>query len=182
MNVVTSLQGRQSRNVRNPDDGGKIVMQKAWLQTLGKMVYGIYVLTTFHEEKVNGMIASWVSQVSYDPPMVMAAIHPNRYSHHLIMQSGFFALHILARNQADLLQRFKGSDPVAKFASISWVRGRNGCPILKESLAYMECEVKTSCAPGNHTLFVAEIKDAGIISDNEPLSTLEYGGIYLGRE
>jgi len=137
-------------------------MEKAWLQILGKMTCGIYVLTTFHKDVINGMIISWVSQVSYKPPMVMAAIHPNRYSHHLVKQSGCFALHILARNQTDLLGHFKGHDPAAKFDSIQWDKGKTGCPILKDCVAYMECVVKSSYNPGNHTLFIGEVKDARI--------------------
>ena len=40
--------------------------------------------SALYEEEVNGMIASWVSQISYDPRLIMAAVHPNRYSHQLI--------------------------------------------------------------------------------------------------
>ena len=40
------------------------MMQQDWIKTLGKMTYGIYVLTSYHKEAVNGMIASWVSQIS----------------------------------------------------------------------------------------------------------------------
>ena len=157
-------------------------MENVWVKALGKMTYGIYVLTSFHKEQVNGMIASWVSQVSYDPPMLVVAIHPHRYSHHLIMKSGYFALHLLARNQIHLLKHFKGLDPAAKFASINWARGAKGCPILKECVAYMECEVKESYRPGNHTLFVGEVRDAGVLSDEEPLSTGDYEGVYIGNK
>ena len=51
-------------------------MKEDWVQALGKMTYGIYVLTTCDEDEVNGMIASWVSQVSYDPLLIMVAVHP----------------------------------------------------------------------------------------------------------
>ena len=157
-------------------------MEKALLKTLGKMTYGIYILTTSYKEEVNGMVASWVSQISYDPPMVMVAIHPNRYSHHLITQSGYFALHVLARNQAHLIEHFKGPDPESKFASKPWTRGKTGCPVLTSCLGYMECEVKASYSPGNHTLFVGEMIDAQAFSEGQPLSTFDYTGVYLGKE
>ncbi|MDY6972009.1 MAG: flavin reductase family protein [Thermodesulfobacteriota bacterium] len=157
-------------------------MEKAWLQAFEKMTYGIYCLTTSHGDKINGMIASWVSQVSYDPPMIMVAVHPTRYSNHLIRQSGCFALNILARSQTDLLGRFKHPDPVIKFSSIQWMKGKKGCPILKDCVAYMECEVKATYRPGNHTLFIGEVEDAQIFSDSWPLRTSDYAGVYLGRE
>jgi flavin reductase (DIM6/NTAB) family NADH-FMN oxidoreductase RutF len=156
-------------------------MDERWLQALGGMTYGIYVLTTHHEEKINGMIASWVSQISYDPPLVMVAVHPNRYSHELIEQSGSFALHLLSRDQKDFLSRFKGRDPEAKFASIEWVPGKTGCPILKQCLAYLECVVRENYAPGNHSLFIGEIVEAQRFSHEDPLSTLDYEGVYVGK-
>lgn len=156
-------------------------METELQQILGKMTYGIYILTTFHKEEINGMVASWVSQVSYDPPMVMVAIHPNRYSHHMIDQNGYFALNLLSRNQVDLLERFKGPDPKAKFDSILWSRGITGCPILKTCLGYLECEVKNHYSPGNHTLFIGEIRDAQVFTEETPLSTFDYAGVYIGR-
>jgi flavin reductase (DIM6/NTAB) family NADH-FMN oxidoreductase RutF len=156
-------------------------METAWEHALSKLTYGIYVLTTFQGSRVNGMIASWVSQVSYDPPLVMVAVHQNRYSHHLLTETGCFALHILSRNQTDLLKRFKGPDPEAKFESIQWVKGKLGCPIIDPCIAYMECEVRTTYRPGNHTLFVGEIRDARVLLDEEPLNTMDYGGVYLGK-
>ena len=157
-------------------------MQEGWTQTLGEMTYGIYVLTTFYQEVVNGMIASWVSQVSYDPLLIMVAVHPHRYSHQLIKKSGCFALHVIDRQQADFLARFKGSDPKAKFSSVRWKRGKTGCPILGECLAYLECNVKASYIPGNHTLFLGEVVEAQSLGAGTPFSSLDYDGVYLGKD
>jgi flavin reductase (DIM6/NTAB) family NADH-FMN oxidoreductase RutF len=156
-------------------------MEKKYIEALGKMTYGIYVLTTFYDDKINGMIASWVSQISYDPPLIMAAIHPNRYSHHLIEQNGSFALHVLAKDQADFLSRFKGDDPAGKFEGIQWSKGKTGCPILKDCVAFFECTAIAAYTPGNHTVFIAEIVDATRFSDQRPLITLDYQGQYLGK-
>jgi flavin reductase (DIM6/NTAB) family NADH-FMN oxidoreductase RutF len=156
-------------------------MKNEWIQALGTMTYGIYVLTSFYKEEVNGMIASWVSQVSYDPLLIMVAVHTHRYSHHLIEKSGCFALHVLAREQADLLKRFKGPDPKTKFSSIQWKRGKTGSPVLEDCLAYFEGQVVEKCSPGNHTLFFAEVLDAKVMAEGRPLSSQDYDGIYLGR-
>ena len=156
-------------------------MKNEWIQALGKMTYGIYVLTSFYKEEINGMIASWVSQVSYDPLLIMVAVHPNRYSHSLIAKSGCFALHVLAADQSNLLGRFKGSDPKAKFTSIQWQRGQTGCPVLKECMAYFECRVTATYTPGNHTLFLGEVLEAQVIGEGNILSSLDYDGVYLGK-
>ena len=157
-------------------------MQQDWIKALGKMTYGIYVLTSCHKEEVNGMIASWVSQVSYDPLLIMAAVHPNRYSHQLIAQSGCFALHVIDRQQTEFLARFKGPDPKAKLSTVQWERGETGCPILSECMAYLECKVKASYRPGNHTLFLGEVVDAQSLADRTPFSSMDYNGVYLGEK
>jgi flavin reductase (DIM6/NTAB) family NADH-FMN oxidoreductase RutF len=157
-------------------------MEKTWLRALGKMTYGIYVLTARHKSEMNGMIASWVSQISYDPPLLMIAVHPNRYTNKLIRQSGHFTLHVLAKEQKDLLERFKGPDPESKFESIGWTEGKTGCPVLKDCVAYMECEVTEVHGPGNHTLFMGKVIDARFFSEKKPLSTLDYSGTYLGKD
>ena len=156
-------------------------MKDEWIQALGTMTYGIYVMTSSYKDEINGMIASWVSQVSYDPLLIMVAVHTNRYSHHLIDKSGCFALHALAREQSDLLQRFKGPDAGAKFDAIEWKRGKTGSPVLKDCLAYFEARVIDRVRPGNHTLFMAEVVDAKVYSQVQPLSTLDYEGVYLGK-
>ena len=156
-------------------------MKEEWIKAFAMLTYGIYVLTSRTDAIMNAMIASWVSQVSYEPPLVMVAVHPNRYSHQLIRQGGGFALHVLASTQADSLSRFKGPDIKAKFSSLDWTTGKTGCPILKECLAYLECDLKVDYRPGNHTLFIGEVVAAGVFAPEKPFTTLEYDGIYLGK-
>jgi flavin reductase (DIM6/NTAB) family NADH-FMN oxidoreductase RutF len=156
-------------------------MKAEWINALGQMTYGIYVLTSCYRKHINGMIASWVSQVSYEPPLIMVAVHPNRYSHHLIERGGVFALHVLSDDQTDFVSRFKGPDPKNKFSGLNWTTGKTNCPILSDCLAYLECELKIHYRPGNHTLFVGEVLAAGRPAEGVPLTTLDYDGVYLGK-
>jgi flavin reductase (DIM6/NTAB) family NADH-FMN oxidoreductase RutF len=99
-----------------------------------------------------------------------------------VKQSGVFALHVLSRNQTDLIKQLRGPDPAAKFRTIQWHTGNiTGCPLLKQCIASMECEVTTSLSPGNHTLFIGRVKNAQVFSDDAPLSTLDFLGTYLGK-
>ncbi len=156
-------------------------MKDNWLSALRHMTYGIYVLTTQFDKTINGMIASWVTQVSYDPPLILVAIHPNRYSHELLKKSGCFALHALERSQKEMLNRFKGPDPAKKFSGINWEPGQTGAPVIKDCMAWLECRVKESWTPGNHTLFIGEIVHADSGQSGQPLCTLDYEGMYTGK-
>lgn len=155
-------------------------MDHEWQAALGKMAYGIYVLTSAVKDKMNGMIASWVSQVSHDPPLVMVAVHPNRFSHGLIVQSGAFVLHALGVDQKEFLVRFKGSDPMAKFAGIGWRKGRTGAPILDDCIAWIECATTSSLTPGNHTLFIGKIVDAKSVAENRAMHASDFKSQYIG--
>ena len=157
-------------------------MKTALHENMAHMTYGIYVLTTRLGETINGMIASWASQVSYEPPLFMVAVHPNRYSHQLLTQSGHFALHILGQEQADLLARFKGPVAAEKFSGIDWQDGITGCPLLVDCIGAIECRITTELAPGNHTLFIGEAVNAVFHREAVPLSTLDYAGCYFGKQ
>ena len=156
-------------------------MDKAWMEALSRMVHGIYVLTASHEGEINGMIVSWVSQVSHDPPLIMVAVHPHRYSHRLIEKGKAFALHVIPGDRKDLLGRFKGPDPRDKFASLRWSRGVTGAPLLEDCIARLDCRVHTTISPGNHTLFIGQVVDGRVLSAARPMHTLDYEGVYRGE-
>ncbi|MEE4113561.1 MAG: flavin reductase family protein [Desulfobacteraceae bacterium] len=149
---------------------------------LARMTYGIYVLTARYGETINGMIASWVSQVSYAPPLIMVAVHPDRYSHDLLQKSGHFALNILAREQKHLLTRFKGPDPRSKFDALAWHDGVNGCPILDDCIGSAVCRIQQTLKPGNHALFIGQVVEAVFNGPKRPLCTLDYEGSYSGKQ
>lgn len=150
-------------------------------ECLGRLTNGIYVLTSSFGSEKNGMIASWVTQISYYPPLVMVAVHPNRFTHHLIEKSGVFALHVIGERQSEMLTRFKAPEPSEKFIGINWSEGDNGCPILKDCIAWIECEAREELNPGNHTLFIGEVFKGKVYGEDKPLCTLDLGGRYLGR-
>jgi len=128
------------------------------------LVHGVYVVTTRLEDVVNGMTASWVSQVSLKPLLVMVSIAPSRYSHRLIQESGIFAVNVLDSTQADLGKRFgyKSGRQVDKFAGLEWTTATTGAPILPQAYAYLDLKLKDTCTAGDHTLFLGEVVAAKI--------------------
>ena len=95
-------------------------MQEAAFATL---VHGVYVVTTRVGDKINGMTAAWVSQVSLKPLLVMVPIAPPRYTHTLIKESGVFAINVLTSDQVELAKRFgyKSGRKVDKCAGLDWI-------------------------------------------------------------
>jgi flavin reductase (DIM6/NTAB) family NADH-FMN oxidoreductase RutF len=136
------------------------------------LVHGVYVVTTRVGEKVNGMTAAWVSQVSLKPLLVMVSIAPARYSHTLIKESGIFAINVLTSDQAELAKRFgfKSGRKIDKFAGLDWVPALSGAPVLPQAYAYLDLKLAHTYAAGDHTLFVGEVVEAKILHpQNQPL-------------
>ncbi len=129
------------------------------------LVHGVYVVTTRLKDAVNGMTASWVSQVSLKPLLVMVSIAPPRYSHDLIKESGIFAINVLDGTQAELGKRFgyKSGRQVDKLAGLEWTTAATGAPILPQAYAYLDLKLKNTFTAGDHTLFVGEVVAAKIL-------------------
>ncbi|UCD84806.1 MAG: flavin reductase [Deltaproteobacteria bacterium] len=152
------------------------------MNTLHKLTTGIYVLTTKKEDEINGMIATWVSQVSSRPPLIVVCVKNVRYSHHMIKDSGIFVINILRDNQKDLVTIFKSRVKTKsdKFKEIPYFIKDTGAPIIKDALAYLECKVTSSIDPGDHTIFLGEVIHAEMLRDGQPLNIHHLGKYYQG--
>lgn len=129
------------------------------------LVHGVYVVTSILSDVVNGMTASWVSQVSLKPLLVMVSIAPSRYTHRLIKESGCFAINVLESSQVELGKRFgyKSGRQVDKFAGLEWTTAATGAPILPQAYAYLDLKLKDTCPAGDHTLFLGEVVEAQLL-------------------
>jgi flavin reductase (DIM6/NTAB) family NADH-FMN oxidoreductase RutF len=129
------------------------------------LVHGVYVITTRSGDRINGMTASWVSQVSLNPLLLMVSIAPARYSHDLIKESGVFAVNVLAADQVDLGKRFgfASGRQVDKFAGLETITAATGSPILPLAFAYFDARLVDMFPAGDHTLFVGEVAAAKIL-------------------
>lgn len=137
--------------------------------TFAALVHGVYVVTTRLGDKVNGMTAAWVSQVSLNPLLVMVSIAPPRYSHDLIKKSGVLAINVLTTAQVELGKRFgyKSGRKVDKFAGLDYLTATTGAPILPQAYAYLDLKLVKTFTAGDHTLFVGEVVDAKILHPQE---------------
>ncbi len=136
------------------------------------LVHGVYVITTRLGDRLNGMTAAWVSQVSLSPLLLMVAIAPPRYSHDLIKESKVFAVNVLTAGQVDLGKRFgfASGRRVDKFAGLEYLTAATGSPILPEAYAYFDLKLVDTFPAGDHNLFVGEVLEAKILQpEKQPL-------------
>jgi len=136
---------------------------------LGKVASGIVILTTRHEEHETGMLASWVQQAAFEPPMITVAVKNGRYIADWIRQSGVLVINILGEGQKSYLAHFgKGFEPdQPAFEELGVERSTTGAPILADALGFLDCRFAGELEAGDHTVFLAEVVDGGLHDDDE---------------
>ncbi|HDP25918.1 MAG TPA: flavin reductase [Deltaproteobacteria bacterium] len=155
-------------------------METSWQDVLDRLHYGVYLVSIAADGLYNGMIASWVSQCSHEPPMISLAIRKNRLSHAQIMQTGKFTLNLLPRDAPELVRQFKIPDWKHKFDGIDHSLSPLGNPVLAVSPGYLDCTVEKAIDTGDHTLFIGKIVGGAFQASDEPMTTAQYPGRYRG--
>lgn len=139
-----------------------------------KIVHGVYVISTRHEDRINAMTAAWVARASFDPPLVTISVGKTRFTHDMIKGSGVFAVNVLSPDVISTARHFglKSGRKTDKFEGVDYFTSVTGSPILKDCVAWMDCKVATVCDAGDHTLFIGEVLDGGVL--REGAATLIY--------
>ena len=145
---------------------------------LNYITYGLYIVTSIDGEKKNGLIVNTVFQVTAQPAQVAISVNRNSLTHDIIMKSRVFAA--MPLDQETSLPfigifGFRSGKTFDKFAKVPYKTGFLGCPIVTEhTLSYMEVEVNNTVDLGSHTLFIGEVKDAGVLKEQGKALTYDY--------
>jgi flavin reductase (DIM6/NTAB) family NADH-FMN oxidoreductase RutF len=146
-----------------------------------RIPYGIYVLTTKQGTHLWALIVSWVSQVSYSPPLLMVALRRNRKVLPAIRESGFFSLSLLKKEQISLIPQVKGTSPESVSSLFSEEKNPKIAPFLRGCLAFWDCLLVSAVEAGDHVLFIGEVRSASTEGKGDPLTTMDYGKTYIGQ-
>lgn len=153
-------------------------------QVLRFFTYGLYILTAAHGEEVSAGTVNWVSQASFEPPLLMAAVKNGSHAHGLIDASQEFALNVLGADQKSVAQDFfrpSQRDGHSLNGHPFTAGPHTGAPLLTELPAWVECRVTDTVARGDHTVYVAEVVEAGIRQpESQPLDMWNTGWFYAG--
>jgi flavin reductase (DIM6/NTAB) family NADH-FMN oxidoreductase RutF len=144
---------------------------------------GIYVMTVRDGERRHGMSSSWVTQVSADPPLLMAAVDHKHFTHDIIARTGRFALNVVGRGGRHLEDYFysAASRRPDNLEGIAWTDSAAGLPFLNDAMLSIECEVAERVPAGDHTLFVARITDVVVRTPDAPLTSHDLEYVYVGE-
>ena len=132
----------------------------------GNMLYplpAVMVSTADRAGNSNILTIAWTGTVCTNPAMVYISVRPERYSYHMIKESGEFVINLTTEklaNAADYcgvrsgrqVDKWKECGLTAdKAASLEYA------PVICESPVNIECKVKEIQELGSHHMFLAEV-------------------------
>ncbi len=145
-------------------------------KAIGRLSGGLYIITATKGDVNSAMLASWVSQASFEPPGLTIAVAKDRAIESLMQVGDRFVLNILEEGKYQplmkhFLKRFKpGAD---RFAGIKTQTAANGSPILTDALAYLECKVSSRMECNDHWIVYSHV-DLGRVSNPDGLTAVHH--------
>lgn len=157
------------------------VQKTAVGQALGRIPAGLFILTARLDDQSTGMLASWVQQVGFEPPLVVVAVKKNRYIVDWLEHHPYFALSQLGQGQKDFLKHFgAGFTPEANaFEGIKTHETETHRSIVLDgTLSFLECHLAHVFATGgDHDLIVGRVINGGLLNEElEPTVHLRKNG------
>jgi flavin reductase (DIM6/NTAB) family NADH-FMN oxidoreductase RutF/rubredoxin len=152
-------------------------------KALHKISYGLYIICSKKDKKINGQIANSVFQVTSDPPTVAVSINKENLTHEFIESSKVFTMSIICE-KAPMTYigtfGYKSGRDIDKFKDVKYRIGKTGAPIvLDHALAYIEAECIEQISIGTHTIFIGKIIDADVLTEDKCM-TYEYYHLVKG--
>ena len=145
-------------------------------KAIGRLSGGLYIITATKGDVSSAMLASWVSQASFEPPGLTISVAKDRAIESLMQVGDRFVLNILEEGKYQnlmkhFLKRFKpGAD---RFAGVKTQTAANGSPILNDALAYLECEVMSRMECSDHWIVYSKV-DLGRVSNPDGLTAVHH--------
>ena len=147
-------------------------------KAIRNLTYGLFVLTAKEGDKDNGCIINTVTQVASNPDRISIAVNKNNYTHDMIKATGEFNVSILSKDTPFETFKhfgFQSGRDVDKTEGITFSRSENGLIYLTENAnAYLSGKVIEMIDVGSHTLFVADLVDAAVLSDVDSVTYAYY--------
>jgi flavin reductase (DIM6/NTAB) family NADH-FMN oxidoreductase RutF len=144
---------------------------------------GVYVLTSRSGERYGAATVTWVSQVSFKPPLIMAAVRRDSNVFKCLEESRTAVLHIVGDRQQEIAHRFFFPTR-AEHGTINgepFAEGATSAPVLANLPAHIECRVERVIdTEGDHAVVILHAVEAECREPVRPLTIAEtpwqYGG------
>lgn len=144
---------------------------------------GMYIITSRSGDHYGAATVTWVSQASFKPPLVMAAVRKGSNVFECLSESRVAAIHVLGSEQQDVARKFFMTTQASSgvINGEPFIDGKTCAPILQNLPAYIECSVRQIIDnEGDHAIVILEVVEAECRRQVYPLTIVdtpwEYGG------
>jgi flavin reductase (DIM6/NTAB) family NADH-FMN oxidoreductase RutF len=151
---------------------------------LRQFTYGLYAVTAHHDGERGVFTANWLTQVSFEPPLVAISVERDSSTLPLIRASRRFTICPFTSEQRDLAgglgrPKAKAGD---KFDALNLAvtETANDDLALDVTTGYATCAVQSEVEAGDSVVFIGEVVDAGVFTEAEPLTMRDAGFRHAG--
>lgn len=151
--------------------------------TLHKLSYGVYVVSTWDQGRPTGCTANSAMQITSSPATIAVSINHNNYTNQCIKDTNKFAISILAEDsQPSIIGTFgfKSGREADKFAEVKYTV-EDHMPVVSDSCGYIVCDVIDKMETATHTVFLGEVKGAEMFGDREAMTYAYYHKVIKGK-
>ena len=150
----------------------ELVTPNEFRAALGRFASGVTVITVeTAEQRIHGMTASAFCSVSLRPPLVLVCVDHLAETYLHLRERGKFGVSVLKQEQEALSEFFADPErnPDAAYRlGIRYRKMKSGMPVLENVLANLDCRIVSDYDAGDHTIFVAEVREV-LLGEGLPL-------------
>ena len=155
------------------------------MKALFSLTYGMYIVSTDLDGRLNGQIANTVMQVTAEPICVATCLNKANLTTEMIEKSGRFSVTILEQDTPMTFIGqfgFKSGRDIDKFANVKYSLAGEGTPLIEEwSVAAFEAKVVNTIEMPSHLLFIGEVRESVYFKEAPLLTYGDYHKIKKGK-
>ena len=153
-------------------------------RVLRQFTYGLYAVTASYDGERGIFTANWLTQVSFDPPLLLLSIELDSSTLPLIRGSGRFTVSPYSSTQTELAGNLgrpkrRVGDKFAAY-DLPIVKTATGEPAIASTLGYVVCRLVSETPAGDSIALIGEVVEAHILKDGEPLTMRSAGFRHFG--
>ncbi len=130
-------------------------------KAVGHIPSGLFIVCSKSGDELDGYLASWVQQVSFEPLKIAVAIGKGRAGYDHIMSGGTFSVNVVGKHEMKYLKHFwsgyQSEDNPFKNGEIEHSISDNGAIIMTQAKSTIECKMTEKVVPGDHEIVIAEV-------------------------
>lgn len=171
---------RGNDNIVATISGAELKVDKDVLgKALGRMASGVYIVTTNDGTAPQGILATWVCQAGFEPPILTVALNKDRPIVEALKKDSTFTVNILSKANMDIFKSFAApaKEGLDRFAGLTIKDDALAGPVFTNAIAFIDCKVEEVVELADHLLVVGTAFGGGPLDiDAEPMVHLRKNG------